>query len=433
LARSTLLFVNVKSARHEGRAAILATLRLGCEVVLLSGRPGSWGELVRREVFADFADEASMLATAHRLHHEFGFAGVVGWNEQAVQPAAKISAALGLPGPSPLAAMLARDKYKMRLALRQLPSLLPRYARFRTEAELARGLSHVGFPAVIKPVSSSAGNGVYEVSSRAEATAAWHELRQLRTDLVAPDHRLLADFVVEEYMAGDEVSVEGWIYRGEVLVLAVTDKLTIGPHHLELQHILPSALSPAAIASAVECAAAVVTRLGLDNCAFHLEAKIDSGRARLVEVGARAGGGYIGSHLASLATGVDFYRETVRLALGERPLLAGSHGPDGLHAGIRYLVAEQAGTFTGLAGIEPVLRLANVEHVFLARSPGERICLPPHSFAGRRVAAVVACHPTYQGVRDTLAQAARVCIPVVTSAPEPAHPIGAALQGVGTR
>ena len=53
----------------------------------------------------------------------------------------------------------------------------------------------------------------------------------------------------------------------------MTDKLTTGPFHLELQHVVPSSLPAGVLTQIVEHTVRIVSILGFDNCAFHLEAK----------------------------------------------------------------------------------------------------------------------------------------------------------------
>ena len=60
--------------------------------------------------------------------------------------------------------------------------------------------------------------------------------------------------------------------------------------------------------------------LKITDSASHTELKISkSGDIKLIEIGGRMGGDYIGSDLVRMSTGVDFVRAVIQVAVGEKP------------------------------------------------------------------------------------------------------------------
>jgi biotin carboxylase len=127
-----------------------------------------------------------------------------------------------------------------------------------------------------------------------------------------------------------------------------------------------------------------------------------TGTARLIEVAARAGGDFIGSHLVGLATGVPFHENVIRVATGRAPRL-----PDQphLHAGLRKIMAPAAGKLVRVDGLDTALGVPGVQHVVLDRRPGTTVRLPPEHFSSSLLGAVIATGDTAEAVDSALGAA----------------------------
>ena len=408
MSTPTLLFVNLRSPDHERRAAIFAALQLGYQVVLLAdSMPARADDLFTAIEIVDTYDWDQALRAARNLAQRFQIHGVVTWSDRDVELVAQIGQALGLPAPSPAAAQKARNKFIMKQALAHLPGIVPLHERVRTRSELETAIQTIGFPAILKPTGASASKGIFELHQPGDLQTAFTALQEFAQPAVDPIFRTYgAEFILEEFLFGPEFSVEGWIFQGDVEVVGITDKKTTDPYHLEYQHIYPSSLPDADQQDILAKAIQVVKTLDLDNCAFHLEGKLTPNGFRLIEVAARIGGDYITSHLIPLSTGMNFYAQVLRVVTGQPPRLEATSR---WHAGARFILANAEGTYGGLGGIEPALHQFSVEHLFLESSPGAAIQLPPRHFGAQRVAAVLARHPEYATVEQTLDEVARLC------------------------
>jgi len=416
VSRRSVLFVNLRRIEREGMESLLAARRLGLDVIIL-GRslPDFAVSLVREFRQVDTYDTDLAVAAALELATRHNIAGVANFTEIDVQLVATIADRLGLPGMPVEAALKARNKYQMKEALGHLNGVLPKYRRVRSLEELRDAVVETGLPAVVKPTGASGSKGIFELHKPGDLEPAIQRLSEIaQPSFDAVFRQFGAEFIVEEYVDGDEISVEGFVARGDVHIVMVTDKVTSLPYHLELEHTMPSTLPPDALAEVRSHTESIVAGLGFDNCSFHLELKCGSHGIRFIEIAARPAGDYIASHLLPLASGVDFFENVIRVATGDPLRLA----PDrDLHVGLRFLLAEHAGRFDGLDGIEVLCTDPGYPHVFFEHPVGTRVSLPPDSFGLQRVAAVCARHTDRAGLDALLARAVREVVPRVSSAP----------------
>lgn len=384
--------------------ALLAARRVGYDVCYVGRQLPAWaGRLVVEAREADPHDPAAVEAAATGLAASNDVRGVVNLTDGDVEHVARVAGRLALPGLPLAAARRSRNKWAAKSALGGLTEYLPRFERVHDTRELEAAMETVGLPAVVKPTSASGSKGIFELHSEQDLGPAMEELLRIARPEFDPVFRQFgAEFIVEEFLTGREVSVEGFVQDGRAEVVAVTDKLTSDPFHLELRHVVPSSLEPPQLGCVAGAAKRIVTALGFDQCAFHLEGKVDGDRFGFVEVAARPAGDYIASHLVPLATGVDYFANVVRLAVGEPLDLAVTRAEQ---AGLQFLLAGRSGVFAGLAGTEEVLAGAGYEHLFLELPVGSAVRLPPEHFTSQRVAAVCARHRDRAGLDELLARA----------------------------
>ncbi|MGK5628134.1 ATP-grasp domain-containing protein [Streptomyces sp. URMC 123] len=183
--------------------------------------------------------------------------------------------------------------------------------------------------------------GVSVVHSAAELPAA-ALLAQEQTHEFPHGIALDTTLLAQEYVGGDEYSVETVISRGDVHHLAVTEKFTTqGSSRAELGHTVPAELTDEVREAVLATAEQAIRALGLRNGIAHTEIKAGTdGTAKIIEIGARPPGDHI-MRLLSEALGISEARAYLQTALGERPdvtpLRSGA-------AAIRFLTAPQAGT-----------------------------------------------------------------------------------------
>jgi len=166
------------------------------------------------------------------------------------------------------------------------------------------------WPAVVKPVDSSASRGVSRVDNETELLSAI-ELARLSSRSEA--------VIVEEYISGPEFSVEVLCHDGQVDIIAITGKSTAGEDgrfFVETRHVIPADITPEEDIAIRTLTKMAVSACGLNHAAAHVEVKFSPGGPVLIEMAARLGGDHITSDLVPLATGVDMVEAILNMALG---------------------------------------------------------------------------------------------------------------------
>jgi biotin carboxylase len=162
---------------------------------------------------------------------------------------------------------------------------------------------------VLKPLSLSASQGVIRANNRDEFLDAAHRIQALlqSPEILAGREGNSDQIIVEGYIPGKEVAVEGLLTDGELRVLAIFDKPDPleGPFFEESIYVTPSRLPEAQQLQVEECAADAVRALGLTQGPVHAEFRINEGGVWPLEVAPRPIGGLCSRALRfeSTATG----------------------------------------------------------------------------------------------------------------------------------
>jgi S-sulfo-L-cysteine synthase (3-phospho-L-serine-dependent) len=315
--------------------------------------PGALKQLRQAEVRqADTNSADSVVEVARGLPSLVAVMSLADFNTQV---AAEAASELGLPGTSPDAVALARNKARARDTCRDKGLASPRYALCHSREDLRAALKQIGTPCVVKPVTDAAGHNVMLCRDYAEADAVFNAVLSEKVNVRG--QAAYPGVLVEEYFIGCEVSVELVMDKGRRIFAGVTDKLTSPvPRFIELGHTHPSGLTADGQSQAIEFATAALAAIGYDYGPAHVELVLTADGPRLVEINPRlAGGGIPG--LIEIATGVSL-REAVLL---HNAGLDTKFPPSPKQAAsTRFLVSPAAGVVTGLHGMEAALSVGGV-------------------------------------------------------------------------
>ncbi len=224
---------------------------------------------------------------------------------------------LGLTGISYDTAVKATDKGEMIKAFEAAGVEHPWYYIISDPAQAENVLEQITYPCITKPTDNSGSRGVMLVHNRKELEEAL---------AYSAENGRGGGVIVEEYMVGSEVSVELIVWKGIPHVLQVTDKRTTGaPHFVETGHSQPSALGEQNVARIKDLACRATQAVGLKNGPAHVEIILTEDGPKMVEMGARMGGGCITSHLVPLSTGIDMIKATIDICLGQEPDIQPRH------------------------------------------------------------------------------------------------------------
>lgn len=199
------------------------------------------------------------------------------------------------------------NKYLMRqcFAENEIPS--PRFALVKPERPYS--IKGFEFPLIVKPTDRSGSKGVEKVFDPIQLDIALKR---------AQDVSFRKEAIIEEFVTGCEISVESISFEGKHYILQITDKVTTGsPYFVELEHHQPSSLPEEAQNKVKKIVLRALDSLKIKCGASHSELKItENGDIKVIEIGARMGGDFIGSDLVQLSTGYDFLQGVVEVAMG---------------------------------------------------------------------------------------------------------------------
>lgn len=222
------------------------------------------------------------------------------------------------------------NKYKMREAFLQAGIDCPRFV-LTTEAVDKEALKDFSFPIIVKPTDRSGSRCIMKLDSPDGVEEAVKQACAVSFEKKA---------IIEEFIEGEEYSMETITQDGIHHYLATTKKFTTGaPHFIETGHRQPSDLPSETIEKAKGIVFKALTALQVENSAGHSEFKVDAeGNIKIIEIGARMGGDCIGSDLVELSTGNDFVKMVIDVAVGNPIEIAESINQS---AQIRFLFTQE--------------------------------------------------------------------------------------------
>jgi biotin carboxylase len=343
-----------------------AAQRLDVEVVVGSEFRQALSESMGdRAVVVPLDDVDEALRAIVALDQRNKLDAVLAVDDQGVVVASLASAALGLRH-NPLDAVLAsRDKTLMRGLFRAAALPQPAYVVVAPGGDVVAAADEVGYPAVVKPVSRAASQGVIRVDDAAQAEMAGARIRAILNN--APENLL-----VESFVPGEEVAVEGLLRAGRLEVLAVFDKPDPlnGPFFEETIYVTPSRQAEGVLADVTQLAAQAATALGLVEGPVHVELRIGPhSEVTVLELAARSIGGLCARSLR-FGAGLSLEELIIRHALGLA--LDGLEREPGA-SGVMMLPIHVGGVLEGVAGREQARAVHGIVGLEITIAPGRPV------------------------------------------------------------
>ncbi len=289
-------------------AALLKAKEMGLETHAFAWESGAPGEKMADYFYPiSIREEDEILEKCRQI----GIEGIISiGSDLAMNVVNYVAENMGLTGNSVEATRISTNKYAMREAFAEggVPSPISLMAG--TDTDLS-GLKDAEFPMIVKPTDRSGSRGVNKVERFEDLKEAVETACEISFENKA---------VVEQFVEGDEYSIEYISCEGKHWLVAVTRKVTSGaPHFVETAHMQPWDLEPEVLEDLKSVCEHALDVLMLKNGAAHIEVKIDSNNTiRVIEIGGRMGGDFIGSDLVPLTTGYDYVGEVIRIAMGEK-------------------------------------------------------------------------------------------------------------------
>jgi biotin carboxylase len=319
-----------------------------------------------RQVRIDCADPAGSAERVADIAATTPIDAIVAADDAGVEIAARASELIGLPS-SPVAAVRATlDKSLMRQRLERAELPQPAF-EIVDESTVAAAAERIGFPVVAKPRTRRASVGVmraddHQSLAEAAALAARHQSEDDGTER----------FLVERFVSGPEVSLEGLLWDGRLETLAIFDKpdQPDGPFFPETILVTPTSLASEVVAEIERTVAVATHALGLTQGPVHAELRIEDGVPVVLEIAGRTIGGLCGRSLMFGLMGDSLESLVLRQALGARK--RGSRRLPGA-SGVMMIPVPAAGTLTSVEGVESAKSVPDVTSIEISIPVGAQI------------------------------------------------------------
>ena len=393
----------VPARTYRAADFLAAASRMGLDLVV-----GSDGALPLGGRPVVHVSPADLPGSADRIMAEAGpCAAVVAADTPMLALAAIVAGRMGLPHNPVPAVLAAMDKAEQR---RRWAAARVAQPAFRILPQAARGdllrqaAAQVGFPCVVKAVSLSASQGVLRADDPSAAAAA---ARRIRRVLAAAGRPGAEPLLVEEYLPGPELSIDGLLSAGRLTVTAVFDKPETpqGPTFEETVLITPSRLPGPVLAAAVVTAGRAARALGLTHGPIHAELRIDQrgGRARpaMLELAARSIGGLC-SRALRFGSGTSLEELVLGNALGHPAPPAGHVTRP---SGVLMLPVPRPGVLRAVEGRAAAAAVPGITGLTITIPAGQRV--RPLPDGDRYLGFVFAEGGTCEQVQQALAAARR--------------------------
>jgi biotin carboxylase len=290
------LLILASKLGYQTRSFAEAASALGADVAFASDRchqlPDPWADGAIAVRFDEPEDAARRIVKQSLVRP---VDGLMALGDRPTATAAYTARALGFACNSPQSVENCRSKLRQREVLRDAGLPVPGFFSFRHDKRVEKILPRVQFPCVVKPLRLAASQGVIRANHPEEFQAAVARIKDL---LESPEVKVtkepeLGRLLVERYIPGAEVAVEGLLTRGKLRILAVFDKPDPleGQYFEETLYITPSRLPDDIYDRVLDCAERTVQALGLTHGPVHAEFRINAEGPWVLEAAPRPIGG----------------------------------------------------------------------------------------------------------------------------------------------
>ena len=221
-------------------------------------------------------------------------------------------------------------------------------------------LNGLSYPLIVKPVDSYSSKGVHKVLNRAELERAFEQAVQISRTKTA---------IVEEFVEGDELTVDVYVEKrkAHVLCISTLDKIGGSDQFIIYRTRYPAQISAPIEAQIGEIAQRIAESFHLENSPMLIQLITDGTRISVVEFCARTGGGDK-FRLIKKVSGFDVVAAVADLALGIKPHVEENHEKQ------KYIVNEflycRPGTFDHLEGFDELLEKGIISEYYQLKPQG---------------------------------------------------------------
>jgi len=371
--------------------------KLGYRVIIVSDSKHSLVSAIASGITVDFSKPEQALEIVLSALQEKKVAAIISTDDSVVMLSSKIARQLNLPHNQTQSSTLTYRKDLARQRLKQAGCNVPEFSccHFNETEQVSNNLH---YPVVLKPLMLSGSRGVIRANNPAEFSVAASTVQNIVSQEKCDDFES-QHFLVEQYLEGEEIALDGFVQDGQLITLALFDKpepLT-GPYFEESYYITPSRY-PAEIQQAItdeiqRCCIAY----GLTHGPVHAEARLTDQGVVLIELASRTIGGQC-SELINYVLGIKLEEIIIQLMCMQEINLPENRQ----YAGVLMIPIRQTGILKRVEGITRARQVEYIRDIEIHIQPGyELVPLPQGaSYLGFIFASAPEYEQTYQALRS---------------------------------
>src|SRR6266849_4157772 len=354
LSKRLLLFT--AKLGYQTRSFEDAARKLGVQLVYVTDRchqlEDPWGD---QAIAVHFETPEVAAYTVMEALRGQDVSGILALGDRPAAAAAYAARGLGVRYNHPAAVEACRSKLRMKEVFRDAGLSVPWFRNLPIDPTPEPLLLGISYPCVLKPFSLSASQGVVRANNREEFLTAAARVRMLlkSPEILATREPNLDQMLVEGYIPGGEVALEGLLTDGILKVLAIFDKPDSleGPYFEETIYVTPSRL-PESVQKAIQkCARSAAQALGLSHGPIHAEFRINEDGVWPLELAPRPIGGLC-------ARALRFFLDSEKNPIGLEELVMrhalefpGTDSPrESLASGVMMIPVSKSGVLEAVGG-----------------------------------------------------------------------------------
>ena len=396
----TCVLLLIPTTSYQTADFLSAATELGVDVVVGSNEPSVLADVGGQSLVIDFQHPDRGSRQILEFARETPIDAIVPVDEVTTAVAAAAADSLKLRHNPPVSVQRAGNKLKLRECLRDAQLPTPAFSQLDIEADASEAARTATYPCVLKPLTLSASRGVIRADGHNSFVVAFQRIGDILRDLDVQSEAART-ILVEQYVPGVEVALEGLVDNGNLRVLALFDKPDPleGPYFPETIYVTPSRLSRTTQDQIGRTTQDAVSAMGLRDGPIHAELRLSETGPVVIEVAARSIGGLC-SRILRFGADMSLEELILRHALS---LPITSFEREAQPAGVMMLPipGERPGLLESVDGIDAARSLAGILDVSLTIPIGERVVPLPE---GNRYLGFIFAHA---GSADAVEQVLR--------------------------
>ncbi len=372
----------IGSRTYRAQAFVDAADKLGLEVVKGIDLPSDLAKFYNPTLPLQFAQPERAAQAVIAYAKQNPVRAIISPDDDAAVIAALAADELDLTSNSPDAAHAAKNKALMRERLANARVQSPNHQLFSINDDPAQISQSLNYPCVVKPALLSASQGVIRANNAHEFVDAFNTTRKIiLNNTLTPDIGYwtldLKQILIEDYIPGIEVALEGILTGGHLTLLALFDKPDplVGPYFEETIYVTPSRLPRETQDALCDTTARACAAIGLRDGPIHAELRVNDAGVWVIEVAGRSIGGLCSKTLRFGNGEVSLEELILRHAIGAD--ITGIER-ENRASGVMMIPIPESGLLKKVEGVEEARAVPFIEEIEITLAPNHPILTLPY-------------------------------------------------------